>query len=169
MAGVLTRPPGRLSDESPPSDPVDRGEGGGGGNWALLTVAKNSVVAYLIQGLLAQEGIDAVLDAMNPSPAAWLHPFGDQTSPVKIFVRRVDLAAASLMLLEVDQPGTGVNPSAGGQTAGGVGAPAAPGARGLRRARWPRLVVGGVAAALAAAALSGLVVLGPCVSHWFCV
>jgi hypothetical protein len=166
MAGVLTRPPGRLSDKAPPSDPSDPGEGGGGGDWALLTVAKNAMVAYLIQGRLAQQGIDAVLDSTNASPGAWLHPFGDQASPVRVFVRRSDLNAASLTLHEVDQP----EPTmvAVGNPPGRTAVPVAQGAGRLRELRWLRLLVGVVISLLAAAALSGLIVLGPCVSHWFC-
>src|SRR5438309_9652249 len=104
MASVLSRPHGKVSNEAPPPHPRNPGEGGGGGEWALLTVARNQVVAHLIRGRLAQEGIDAVLDASNDSPGAWLHPFGDPTSPVKVFVRRTDLSAASLLLHEVEQP-----------------------------------------------------------------
>src|SRR6266700_1749234 len=101
MAGVLTEPGRRLSGDAPPP-PAHDPDRGGGGDWALLTVAGNAVVAHLIWGRLAAEGIDVHLDASNPSPAAWLHPFGDPASPVKVFVRRSDLAAASLLLHEVD-------------------------------------------------------------------
>lgn len=161
MAGVITRPPRHRSDAAPPAEPPEHG--GGGGGWALLTVAKNVMLAYLIQGRLAQQGIETMLDATNLSPGAWLHPFGDPSSPVRVFVHRVDLTAASMTLHDVELP----NQDTG---SGGLGPPgrAATGPGRLREFGWLRLVVGAMVALLAAAALSGLVMLGPCVSHWFC-
>ena len=164
MAPVLTRPHYRRpSGEAPPPGPRDPG-GRGGGDWALLTVAANQVIAYLIRGRLAQEGIEVVLDSSNASPGAWLHPFGDPASPVRVFVRRAQLTEASLLLHEVDQV-----------EADGRRLPAAHAGDELTRRLEGRLghsswigfrVLVAVAAALA---LSGLLVFGPCVSHWFCV
>lgn len=150
MVPVLTRSQRRLSDEAPPPDPPDV-DGHGGGDWTLLTVAANQVVAYLIRGRLAEEGIDVVLDASNASPGAWLYPFGDPGSPVRVFVRLVQLTEASLLLHEVEQ----------------VPQPASAPVATPRRSSWIgfRLIV----ALAAMLALSGLLVLGPCISHWFCV
>jgi hypothetical protein len=151
MAPVLTRPhQRRLSDGAPPPDPRDPG-GHGGGDWALLTVAANQVIAYLIRGRLAEEGIEVVLDSSNASPGAWLHPFGDPASPVRVFVRRAQLTEASLLLHEVDQ----------GFEAGSRRLPTG------QRSSWIGFRV--LVAVAAALALSGLLVFGPCVSHWFCV
>ncbi|MGH2708627.1 MAG: hypothetical protein ACRDJK_10075, partial [Actinomycetota bacterium] len=75
---------------------------GGGGDWTFLTTAGNQVEAHLIVGRLAEEGIESVLDSSNPAPGAWLHPFGNPLSPVRVFVRRRDLGRASLLLHEVD-------------------------------------------------------------------
>jgi hypothetical protein len=153
MAPVLTRSHRRLSDEAPPPHPPDPHDHGGG-DWALLTVAANQVVAYLIRGRLAEEGIEVVLDSSNGSPGAWLHPFGDPSSPVRVFVRRVQLAEASLLLHEVEQvPETGSRRPAAQATG--------------RRSSWIGFRV--IVAVAAALALSGLLVFGPCVSHWFCV
>ena len=122
------------------------------------------MIAYLIRGRLAQEGIEVVLDSSNASPGAWLHPFGDPASPVRVFVRRAQLTEASLLLHEVDQV-----------EADGRRLPAAHASDELTRRLEGRLghsswigfrVLVAVAAALA---LSGLLVFGPCVSHWFCV
>jgi hypothetical protein len=174
MPGVLIRSPGRVSDEVPPPRPREPHEGGdGGGEWALLTVARNLVVAHLIQGRLAQEGIEVVLDASNASPGAWLHPFGDPTSPVKVFVRRTDLSAASLMLYEVDQPTAVSGPGWAGPSDGDRRRRAGTGGAFLSRVRagpGPLRTLFRVLVALAAAlALSGLLLFGPCVSRWFCV
>jgi hypothetical protein len=164
MAPVLTRPHQRRpSGEAPPPGPRDPG-GRGGGDWALLTVAANQVIAYLIRGRLAQEGIEVVLDSTNASPGAWLHPFGDPASPVRVFVRQSQLTEASLLLHEVEQV-----------EVAGRRLPMAHAGDGLTRRLEGRLghsswigfrVLVAVAAALA---LSGLLVFGPCVSHWFCV
>ncbi|TMK52721.1 MAG: DUF2007 domain-containing protein [Actinobacteria bacterium] len=154
MAPVLTRPPHRRpSGEAPPPGPRDPG-GRGGGDWALLTVAANQVIAYLIRGRLAQEGIEVVLDSSNASPGAWLHPFGDPASPVRVFVRRAQLTEASLLLHEVDQ----VSEAASRRL---------PVAHAGQHSSWIGFRV--LVAVAAALALSGLLVFGPCVSHWFCV
>src|SRR6267378_4384931 len=152
MAPVLTRPHHRrTSGEAPPPGPRDP-DGRGGGDWALLTVAANQVIAYLIRGRLAQEGIEVVLDSSNASPGAWLHPFGDPASPVRVFVRRSQLTEASLLLHEVDQV-----------EVAGRRLPVAHAGQGS----WIGFRV--LVAVAAALALSGLLVFGPCVSHWFCV
>lgn len=171
MARLLTRPQGRLSDEAPPPQTNDPGEGGGGGGeWALLTVAPNQVLAHLIRGCLAQEGIDAVLDDHNLSPGAWLHPFGDPLSPVRILVRRADLTAASLTLHDLEDLGEpGRDEAAVREQASGAGPRAAASGLGPLSARWGRIVLRGVMALVAAAAIGSMLVFGPCVSHWFCV
>lgn len=157
--------------DSPPPDLAEPG-GGGGGDWALLTVAINMIVAYLIQGRLVQQGIDVMLDSTNLSPAAWLHPFGDPSSPVKVFVHRLDMATASLILHEVDVDAA---PAGAAAVVAPSGARAALGATKVGRRSiwrldqvWLRVAIG-VLMALAALAISGAVANGPCVSHWFCV
>lgn len=84
-----------------PGPPEDFAGGGGGEDWTLLTTAENSVVAHLIQGRLSEVGIACVLDHFDPSPGAWLKPFGDPLAPVKIYVRRSSLGQASILLHEV--------------------------------------------------------------------
>lgn len=85
----------------PAPPPADEDEGGGGG-WALLTEAAGSVVAHLIAGRLADDSIESMLDTSNPSPGAWLQPFGDPLAPVKVYVRRFDLEKALLVLSEIE-------------------------------------------------------------------
>lgn len=152
--------------DSPPPDLGEPG-GGGGGDWALLTVAKNMILAYLIQGRLVQQGIDVVLDSTNLSPGAWLHPFGDPSSPVKVFVHRLDMAAASLILHEVDVDAAPAALGPAGMSALGATAVRRRSIWRLDRV-WLRVAIG-VVMALAALAISGVVAIGPCVSHWFCV
>ena len=89
-----------LIDRPPKSPGMERG--GGGGRWKVLTVAKDQLTAHLIEGLLASEGIEAVLDRTNLAPGAFLKPFGDALAPVKVLVREPDFDAATLALAEVD-------------------------------------------------------------------
>lgn len=163
MARLLTRPKGRVSGEAPPPQPVDPDRGGGGGGWALLTVAPNQVLAHLIRGRLAQEGIDVVLDAHNLSPGAWLHPFGDPLSPVRVFVRRSDMTAASLTLHDLEDLSEPADEAPMGRP-GRAEAPTAPGG-----GHWARTALRVVMALVATTAIGGLLLFGPCVSHWFCV
>jgi|GEM_PF-5138266 len=85
-----------------PSPPESADGAGAGGDWTLLTTAGNEVIAHLVMGRLGEEDIECVLDAFNPSPGAWLKPFGDPLAPVKLYVHKHDLARASLVLHEVD-------------------------------------------------------------------
>ena len=112
------------------------------------------MIAYLIRGRLAEEGIDVVLDSSNASPGAWLHPFGDPASPVRVFVRRVQLTEASLLLHEVEQV---PEPGSGRAASRSIGRPSS----------WIGFRV--LVALAAMIVLSGLLLFGPCVSHWFCV
>lgn len=84
-----------------PLPPEEPDFGGGGEEWVLLTTAQNSVVAYLIEGRLGEEGIPCVLDHFDPSPGAWLKPFGDPLAPVRVYVRRRYVAQASIVLHEI--------------------------------------------------------------------
>lgn len=70
--------------------------------WTLLVTASGKVTAHLLSGRLRQEGIDAILDESNPSPGAWLLPFGDPAAPVKILVPTHQLEWAQLILNEAE-------------------------------------------------------------------
>ena len=86
----------------PPLVGEERNGGGGGGEWTLLTVARGHVVAHLVKGRLAEEGIESFLDTSNPAPGAWLLPFGDPAAPVKVFVRKFHLDWARLVISEAE-------------------------------------------------------------------
>ena len=177
MPAVLTRLHRRTSGEAPPADPPGEPGHGGGDRWSLLTVAPNQVIAHLIEGCLAQEGIDVHLDASNLSPGAWLYPGGDPTSPVRIYVRRADFPAASLVLREVEQyPDPSAPAPPGWDVPGtGLGADAArttliDGAhRPVGLSAWARTVVYIMLGLVALATVSALIIFGPCASHWVCV
>lgn len=90
---------GRTKDsvDGPPPGASQRGRGGGNG-WELLVVAPDEITAHLMQGMLEDSGIEVMLDASNPSPGAFLMPFGDPRAPVKLYVRADDVARASMLL-----------------------------------------------------------------------
>lgn len=86
----------RVIDQAPPRD----GSGGGGG-WAWLLTAGGRIEAELVRGLLESDGIVPVwLDTRDPSPSAWLFPFGDPNALVRIYVPASLLEQARLSLLE---------------------------------------------------------------------
>lgn len=72
------------------------------GTWTLLTTADGKVHAHLLCGRLRQDGIDAVLDDSNPSPGAWLMPFGDPSAPVRVLVATHQLEWAQLILNDAE-------------------------------------------------------------------
>lgn len=117
----------------------------------LLTTARDRVVAHLVQGCLAHEDIECVMDARNPAPGAWLQPFGDPMAPVRIYVRRPDYERAMFVLYEVDhQPPD----------------PEAAGAPGVRVMWWATMAVIVVSAMLF---LLEIVGFAPCVVGAFCM
>jgi hypothetical protein len=140
-------------------------------------VAPNQVIAHLIEGCLAQEGIDVHLDASNLSLGAWLYPGGDPTSPVRIYVRRADFPAASLVLHEVEQYPDPSAPAPLEWDAAGTGAGAEitkatlvdAARRQIGLSPWARTVVYILLGLVVLATVSALIVFGPCASHWVCV
>lgn len=128
--------------------------GGESNDWSLLVVAGNRVIAHLIGGLLSEEGIEFVLDTSNPSPAAWLHPFGDLGAPVKVMVRRLDLPHARAL---IDPVRTGTTPDRGRQDELPI------------RATWsPRLAFALVVAVALLLAFVEVVGFAPCFLRLFC-
>ncbi len=108
-------------------------------------------MAHLIEGLLAEDGIEVFLDRHNAAPGAFLKPFGDPLAPVKVFVKQPDFSRASLILHEVDHH------------------PPDPMASGPRRVRM--LWIATISAALGASVLMMLEILGfaPCLLNLFCL
>jgi hypothetical protein len=106
VSSLGSRAPTRLGG-GPPVDKADGPGGGGGRDWQLLTTARNHIVGYMVHGVLAQHGIECMIDDFNDSPGAWLQPFGDPLAPVKVYVRRCDIESASLILHEVDHKPAG--------------------------------------------------------------
>ena len=90
----------RHDGDSPPV--TQPGNGFGGGDWVQLTTAQDEMVAHLIQGRLAEEGIECLMERPSGGAGSWLKPFGDPMAPVRLFVHRHDLSPASIVLHEVE-------------------------------------------------------------------
>lgn len=143
-------PVARPRPPAPPRVEEDRG-GGGGGDWVLLTTARDGVLAHLIQGRLAQESIECMMDESNPAPGAWLKPFGDPMAPVRIYVRRRDYEQATIALYEVDHEPPD---------------PEAAGPPGVRAITWATIAVVVISAMLFLLEIFGF---APCVIGAFCM
>lgn len=71
----------------------------------MVTTAPNRIVAHIILGRLTEDGIEAMLDTTNLSPAAWMYPFGNPAAPVRVLVRSYELELArSLLGVEPVEP-----------------------------------------------------------------
>ena len=92
----------KVDAKVPHLPPALTDEQGGGSGWKLLTTANDHVIAHLIEGNLLSVGIETFLDVSNPSPGAFLKPFGDPLAPVAIYVRIHEFQQASLILHELD-------------------------------------------------------------------
>ncbi|MGH2753093.1 MAG: putative signal transducing protein [Actinomycetota bacterium] len=119
--------------------------------WVKVAVAANEYEAHLMSGCLEEEGIEVVLDPYASGAAAYLHPGGDPTAPVRILVPfdRADDAAGILAAID-----------SGGVAEGDDVAPQDPiesdGIFAERRAGMPLAVL--VAAAVVVAIIVGLTV-----------
>jgi hypothetical protein len=86
----------------PPPAVTDRGGGGGGGSgWVHLTRARDDIDAHLLTGRLSQSGIECRTIVDRSAPGAWLHGGTNPWAPVNIYVRRIQLEDARLVLAEI--------------------------------------------------------------------
>jgi hypothetical protein len=94
----------------PPPTATERGGGeGGGSGWVHLTRARDDIDAHLLVGRLTQGGIETRTIVDRSAPGAWLHGGANPWAPVNIFVRRLQLEDARLVLAEIsyDAPSAG--------------------------------------------------------------
>ena len=86
----------------PPPAVTDRGGGGGGGTgWIHLTRARDDIDAHLLTGRLSHSGIETRTIVDRSAPGAWLHGGTNPWAPVNIYVRRIQLEDARLVLAEI--------------------------------------------------------------------
>lgn len=141
-----------------PAPPRTTWDGGGGG-WAWLLTAGDTMEAEIVRGLLEAAGVPVALDWRDPSPFAWMYLSGNIHRPVPVYVPVSMLDAARLELLD---SGLGLPETE---------EPPGPPRRELRQ-RHPVLWL--VVAVLTAAAVAWIVVVEvfgfvPCALRLFCV
>jgi hypothetical protein len=85
---------------SPPD--LDEGSwGGGGSGWVELTKAANDIDAHLLTGMLVESGIDTKTVTDRGAPGDWVYGGSNPWAPVTIFVRRLQLEDARIVLAEL--------------------------------------------------------------------
>jgi hypothetical protein len=70
--------------------------------WVQAAVAANDYEAHLMSGRLEEEGIEVVLEPFATGAAAYLHPGGDPSAPVRILVPTEDGERATATLESFD-------------------------------------------------------------------
>lgn len=102
MATTIERRPAR-SDGVGGVDPgiPELDFGGGGAGWVELARAHDDIEAHLLGGRLAEAGIETRTLKDRSGPGAWLLGGSDPWAPVAVFVRKVQLEDARLVLAEI--------------------------------------------------------------------
>lgn len=90
---------GSAIDAPPPQLPAR--SGGGDSGWVELLVAAHDIDAHLLLGRLGEAGIETTAVKERSAPGAWLLCGSDPWAPVRIFVRRLQLDDARLVLAEL--------------------------------------------------------------------
>ena len=108
----------------PPAALEDRG-GDGSNAWVELTVARDDIDAHLLSGRLLEEGIETRGVKDRAAPGAWLYGGSNPWAPVTIMVRRLELDAAQLVLVEMAFDAPAARPASALESAPGEGRRAA--------------------------------------------
>ncbi|CAN5699407.1 hypothetical protein BH24ACT26_BH24ACT26_04680 [soil metagenome] len=88
----------------PPPGALDRA-GGGGGGWTELVTARDDIDAHLLIGRLTEAGIAARSVKDRRAAGAWLYGGSNPWAPVTVWVRRLQLDDARLVLAEISLDG----------------------------------------------------------------
>ena len=94
----------------PPVTLEDRG-GDGSNSWVELTVARDDIDAHLLSGRLMEEGIETRGVKDRAAPGAWLYGGSNPWAPVTIMVRKLELNAAKLVLVEMAYEAPAAHPA----------------------------------------------------------
>ena len=78
---------------------------GGGSDWVHLITARHDIDANLLEGRLREAGIDSHQLKDRNAPGAWLYGGSNPWAPVNIFVQRLQLDDARLLLAEISLDG----------------------------------------------------------------
>ena len=91
----------RLEPPSSPPTVDDESNGGGGRGWVELFRAANDIDAALLVGRLADRDIETRTIKDHSQPNSWLYGGSNPWAPVLVYVRRIHLIDARLLLAEI--------------------------------------------------------------------
>jgi hypothetical protein len=91
----------RRSGPARPAPPPGYEPGGGGGGWVELVRARDDIDAHLLDGRLAQAGIETRWVKDRGALGAWAYGGSNPWAPVAIMVRRIQLEDARIVLAEI--------------------------------------------------------------------
>ena len=91
----------RLEPPSSPPTVDDESNGGGGRGWVELFRAANDIDAALLNGMLADRGIETHTIKDRSQANAWLYGGSNPWAPVLVYVRRIHLIDARIVLAEI--------------------------------------------------------------------
>ena len=92
-----------------PTPPLSDRDGGGTG-WVELTRTRNDIEAHLLTGRLNEAGVETSCLKDRGAPGAWLHGGSNPWAPVTVFVKKVQLDDARLVLAEISWSQAPVDP-----------------------------------------------------------
>ncbi len=91
----------RLDPPSSPPTVDDEPNGGGGRDWVELFRAANDIEAALLIGKLADRAIETRTVKDRSQPNSWLYGGSNPWAPVLVYVRRLQLVDARILLAEI--------------------------------------------------------------------
>jgi hypothetical protein len=91
----------RLEPPSSPPTVDDESNGGGGRDWVELFRAANDIDAALLIGMLADRGIETHTIKDRSQANSWLYGGSNPWAPVLVYVRRIHLIDARIVLAEI--------------------------------------------------------------------
>jgi len=91
----------RLDPPSSPPTVDDESNGGGGRDWVELFRAENDIEAALLIGKLADRAIESRTVKDRSQPNSWLYGGSNPWAPVLVYVRRLQLVDARILLAEI--------------------------------------------------------------------
>lgn len=93
-------------------DPPVVEPGGGGTGWVELTQAGDDIEAHLLSGRLMEAGVETKWLKDRSAPGAWLHGGSNPWAPVTIYVKKLQLDDARLVLAEISWAQPTIDPVA---------------------------------------------------------
>jgi hypothetical protein len=87
----------RLKAPPPPTDTASSG----GSDWVQLARARDDIEAHLLTGRLNEAGIETNTVKDRFAPGAWLYGGSNPWAPLTVYVRRLQLEDARLVLAEI--------------------------------------------------------------------